>query len=65
MRELIVIERETAAERGKAVLCEWRVHGVLQDDGNFRLLACCGKRFPLGSRGNAQKRTENHRKKAA
>lgn len=65
MRELIVVERETVPEQGRAMLYERRVHGMLQDDGSFRLLACCGKRFPIKNQGNMQEQTEKHRKEAA
>ena len=48
-----MIERETALRNGHAVLYERKYHGVLREDGRFRLLAYCGKWFPL-SKGAAE-----------
>lgn len=42
-----MIERHTAVQNGRVVLQERKYHGVLRDEGGFRLLACCGKRVPL------------------
>lgn len=47
MREIMVIERNTTVQNGRTVLWEKKYHGLLRKDGSFRLLACCGKRFPL------------------
>lgn len=46
MREIIYVERSTETKDGKTVLSERKCHGLLEEDGSFRLLACCGKRFP-------------------
>ena len=42
-----MIERETVLQSGRAVLHERKYHGVLREDGRFRLLAYWGKWFPL------------------
>ena len=47
MREITVEQRVCATENGRTVLYERKYHGLLREDGSFRLLACCGKRFPL------------------
>lgn len=47
MREIVVIERSTVAENGRAVLRERKYHGLLQENGGFRLLSYCGKRITL------------------
>lgn len=41
-----MIERSTIPRNGRTVLHERRYHGLLGDDGSFRLLAFCGKRVP-------------------
>ncbi len=48
-----MIERNTVHKNGGAVLQERKYHGLLCDNGSFRLLAYCGKRFPL-SRADAE-----------
>lgn len=66
MREIVVIERDTAARNGRTVLRERKYHGLLLDDGSFRLLACCGKRFPLPHTGaGLPDRTAENKKTAA
>ena len=42
-----MIQRETVSREGRTVIHEHRYHGLLREDGSFRLLACCGKRFHL------------------
>lgn len=58
----MVIERNTVVQNGRTVLQERKYHGLLCDDGSFRLLAYCGKRVPL-----AREQAENpvKEKKAA
>lgn len=47
MREIIYVERDTVTQNGKTTLGETRCYGLLDEDGLFHLLRCCGKRFPL------------------
>lgn len=46
MREVIYVEKSAVTQNGKSVLEEIRCHGLLGEDGSFRLLGYCGKRFP-------------------
>ncbi len=46
MREVIYVEKSTVIQDGKTVVEEKRCHGLLEEDGSFRLLGYCGKRFP-------------------
>lgn len=46
MREVIYVEKSTVTQDGKTVVEEKRCHGLLGEDGSFRLLGYCGKRFP-------------------
>lgn len=46
MREIVYVEKNTVIRDGKTVLEETRYHGLLGEDGSFRLLGYCGKRFP-------------------
>lgn len=47
MREITVEQKTCVTENGRSVLYERKYHGLLHEDGSFRLLAYCGKRFPL------------------
>lgn len=47
MREVILVDRNTVTEDGRTVLRERKIHGTFDEDGAFRLLACCGKRCVL------------------
>ncbi len=46
MREVIYVEKSTVTKDGKTIVEEKRCHGLLGEDGSFRLLGYCGKRFP-------------------
>lgn len=46
MREIIYVEKSTVTQDGKTVVEEKRCRGLLGEDGSFRLLGYCGKRFP-------------------
>lgn len=46
MREVIYVEKSTVTQDGKTVVEKKRCHGLLEEDGSFRLLGYCGKRFP-------------------
>lgn len=65
MREIVVIQRETLLDHGKAVLWERRCHGLMKEDGSFRLLACCGKRIPLSHVKAAESANISEEKKGA
>lgn len=54
MREIIYVERDTVTQNGKTTLGETRCYGLLDEDGLFHLLRCCGKRFPLQRAENKQ-----------
>ncbi len=47
MGEIITVEKSAVIGDGKAALEEKRCQWLLEEDGSVRLLACCGKRFPL------------------
>ena len=51
MREIIYVQKDTVTTPGRTVLQEWRFHGQIDEAGEFRLLACCGKRIPVQSPG--------------
>lgn len=51
MREIVYVEKNTVIRDGKTVLEETRYHGLLGEDGSFRLLGYCGKRFPSQKAG--------------
>ncbi len=53
MREVIYVEKSAVTQDGKTVVEEKRCHGLLEEDGSFRLLGYCGKRFP-GQKAKAQ-----------
>ena len=66
MREVIYVERSTEMKDGKTILSERKCHGLLEPDGNIRLLACCGKRFPIvGDRSQETKPIAKMNKRAA
>ncbi len=46
MKEIIYVEKSTVNQDGKTIVEEKRCHGLLREDGSFRLLGYCGKRFP-------------------
>lgn len=58
------MEKSTVTQDGKTVLEEKRYHGLLGEDGTFRLLGCYGKRFP-GQKAEAQSTGPKQKKNEA
>lgn len=65
MREIVIIQRETLLRNGTAVLWERKCHGLMKEDGSFRLLAYCGKRIPLSKVAAALSTNTAEEKKGA
>ena len=51
MREIFYIKTDTIATPDRTIFRELRSYGRVDEDGVFRLIACCGKRFPARSSG--------------
>lgn len=47
MREIICIKQCSVTRQGRTILQEWRYQGQIDENGAFRLVACCGKRVPM------------------
>lgn len=65
MREIIYVERTKVTVDHKSVLTERRCHGLLGKDGSFRLLGCCGKRFPVQTGTPAAAQAQENQNRAA
>ena len=51
MREIIVMEKHTVMGQEHIMLQERCLHGLLDENGTFRSLSFCGKRFPISVSG--------------